>query len=139
MKRLRPFMLRSALLCASLGFIVAAKADVASTTNDRVVAVRTTLKLAHYASINADCTSRGKTVVRVTSAPQHGSILSRVSSDFAHFSPVGDWAHCNSQRVLGTAVFYRPQRDFVGADSTVLDVIYPNGLERSETFNITVK
>ncbi len=58
-------------------------------------------------------------------------------SGYGHFT--GDYQRCSAYKVLGANVTYTPQKGFTGSDSVQLDVIFPNGFERIETFTITVK
>jgi len=96
------------------------------------------LKLGHYASVNPDCTSKGKTVVRLSVAPTHGTIRLREGKDFSFFnSPLQQ--PCNTRRVEGVTVEYRPEHGFIGSDTVGVNAIYPSGNERTETFYITVK
>ena len=86
--------------------------------------------------VNPDCTLKGKTTVRVTIAPAHGSVRltdEKAFGDFWRPSP------CSIRRVGGVTVEYRPERGFVGPDMVGLDVIFPSGDERSGTIYITVK
>ena len=103
----------------------------------KTMAAGKTLLLTHYASINGDCSSRGPVEVRVVSGPTSGAIRVTQGSGYSHFT--GDYQQCNAYRVFGANVTYAPQKGFVGSDSVQLDVIYPSGFERLETFTITVK
>jgi hypothetical protein len=96
-----------------------------------------TLLLAHYASVNGDCSSKGRVEVRVVSGPTSGVIRVAQGSGYGHFT--GDYQQCSAYKVFGANVTYTPQKSFLGSDSVQLDVIYPSGLERIETFMITVK
>ena len=95
-----------------------------------------TLRLGHYASANPDCSSKGRTIVRVSNAPAHGMVLLRSGKDFSHFPSL---PQCNAVRVEGVTAQYRSQRGYIGTDTVELDIIYPSGNERTESFNITVK
>jgi hypothetical protein len=101
------------------------------------VAAGAVLTLGHYASANPDCTSRGKTVVRVETVPMHGSVHMVETTGFSHFTE--NYESCNSRRIAGVTVQYRPQRGYIGDDAVGLDVIYPNGFERRFSYTITVK
>jgi hypothetical protein len=101
------------------------------------MAAGTVLTLGHYASANLDCTSRGKTVVRVEAAPMHGSVHVVETTGYSNFT--ANYEICNSRRIAGVTVQYRPQRGFTGDDAVGLDVIYPSGIERRFSFTITVK
>ena len=96
-----------------------------------------TLLLAHYASVNKDCSSRGPVVVRILDGPASGKIQVAQGPGYSHFT--GDYQRCSAYKVFGAYATYAPQKSFAGSDSVKLDVIYPSGLERIETFTITVK
>jgi hypothetical protein len=95
-----------------------------------------TLALGHYASVNPDCSSKGKTTVRLSSAPAHGSVRLREGRGFSLFQ---GYLQCNSRLVEGVTVEYRPERGFLGTDTVGLDILYPSGNERTSTYYITVK
>ena len=56
---------------------------------------------------------------------------------YSHFT--GDYQRCSAYKVFGANVTYAPQKSFAGSDYVKLDVKFPSGLERIETFAITVK
>jgi hypothetical protein len=61
----------SLLIASLIGF------DASAQTYNKTVVAGGALALAHYASVNPDCSSRGKTTVRLSSAPAHGSVRLR--------------------------------------------------------------
>jgi hypothetical protein len=103
---------------------------------NKTMAAGTTLNLGHFGAVNPDCTSRGKTTIRLTIAPAHGSVRLKEDKDFGVF-----WKPhvCGARRVAGVTVEYRPERGFVGVDTVGFDVIYATGDERMSTVNIAVK
>ena len=102
----------------------------------KIMASGGVLNLTNLASVNPDCTSKGKTTVRIVSGPAHGSITLREGPVFSFFPRL---PNCNSRKVPGVAVLYRPERGFVGTNSVSLDVIYPSGNEHSESYSIQVR
>lgn len=120
----------SLLLASLIGF------EASAQTYNKTVVAGGALALGHYASVNPDCSSKGKTTVRLASAPAHGSVRLREGRGFSFFQ---GYQQCNSRRVEGVTVEYRPERGFVGPDMVGLDVIFPSGDERSGTIYITVK
>jgi hypothetical protein len=113
-------------------------ASASAETLNKVVSVNHPLMLAHYASVFDDCSSRGRVEVRVIQGPAHGSITMREMANFSYF-PYSNLTQCNSRKVKGTTVTYQPQTMYVGTDWVSLDIIFPSGTERDQTFNITVK
>ena len=104
----------------------------------KTVAAGGLLKLGHYASVNADCSLLGMPVVRPSAAPTHGVVRTVKTSAFSHFTGA-PFDQCNSRRVPGVSVEYRPERGFAGTDSFSVDIIYASGRERVESFAVTVK
>jgi hypothetical protein len=125
---------------AIAALITVAAAGVANAQNTeeirKTAAAGGVLILAHYASVNPDCTSKGKVVVRLVNAPAHGSIALKQGSDFTTFSGA---KQCNVRKVEGVTAVYRPDRGFVGPDVLGVDIIYPSGRERFQNYTITVK
>jgi hypothetical protein len=120
----------SFLLASLIGF------DASAQTYNKTMVAGGALALGHYASVNPDCSSKGKTTVRLSSAPAHGSVRLREGRGFSFFQ---SYQQCNSRRVEGVTVEYRPERGFLGADTVGLDILYPSGNERMTTYYITVK
>jgi hypothetical protein len=127
---------RGCAVLLALTLATGAAAQVYGRGNKTMVAGGTLL-LAHYASINADCSSRGRTEVRIVSGPTSGVVRVAEGLGYGHFG--GDYQQCGNSKGIGANVTYTPQRDFIGTDSIQLDVFYPSGVERIDTFTITVK
>jgi hypothetical protein len=121
---------------ASLIFASLIGFDASAQTYSKTVVAGGALALSHYASVKPDCSSKGKTTVRLSSTPAHGSVRLREGRDFSFFQ---GYPQCNSRRVEGVTVEYRPERGFFGTDTVGLDILYPSGNERMETYYITVK
>jgi hypothetical protein len=119
------------VLCLLLGSAAGAQ------TASRTVAAGGVLKVGHFANVNPDCSPVGVTVVRLSAPPKHGVVRTASTMGFAHFA--GTFEICNSRRVAGVSVEYRPDRGFTGSDSFSLDVIYPGGLEQVGSYDVTVK
>jgi hypothetical protein len=109
----------------------------AQAQNSKTVVAGQTLMVGHYASVNPDCSSLGMPVVRLSAPPAHGAIRSVKTSGFSRFGK--PFQECNTRRVRGVTVEYRPEKGFTGADSFGLDIIYASGRERTEAFSVTVK
>jgi hypothetical protein len=103
----------SPLLASLIGF------DASAQTYNKTMVAGGAIALGHFASVNPDCSSKGKTTVRLTSAPAHGSVQLREGRAFAFFEGSG-YQQCNSRRVEGVTVEYRPERGFVGTDTVGL-------------------
>jgi hypothetical protein len=133
-------MVRRVLKClAILALAWSASGSIARAQGiTKTVASGGVLKLGHYTSVNPDCSLLGMPVVRVSVAPMHGVVRTMKTSDFSHFAAAA-FDRCNTRRVAGVSVEYRPERGFAGTDTFSLDIIYASGRERAESFAITVK
>jgi hypothetical protein len=132
----RKLVAGSGVFVLALTCIAGAGAQTYSNSSKTMVAGGTLL-LSHYANVNADCSSRGPVEVRVVSGPTSGAVRVTQGLGYSHFT--GDYQQCSASKVSGANATYVPQKGFVGWDSVQLDVIFPNGFERIETFSITVK
>ncbi len=97
------------------------------------------LELYGYFSVNPDCTSLGDTVIRVATPPAHGVIGVHKGRSFPNFNSSNIRYVCNTHRVPSIIVEYRPQPGFVGTDSVMIEAIFPNGEDRTDTYNVIVK
>jgi hypothetical protein len=105
----------------------------------RAVPAGQTLKLDHFANLNPDCSSAGDIAVRVLQDPANGKIAIKQAADFSTYPPFNPRSHCNDRRTPGVSVFYTPNQNYLGPDSVIFDIIFANGLERSDTFHLSVK
>jgi hypothetical protein len=97
------------------------------------------LKLAHFTSLNADCSSIGDTVVRVTKNPDHGVVMVQKGSGYSYYPAANPHSQCNLRPTAGTNLTYVSSPGYTGPDSVAVDAIYPSGGESHATFNLTVK
>jgi hypothetical protein len=80
------------------------------------------LKLSFFNSTNPDCSSRGRSEIRLIRAPEHGRVSFRQTADFP-----SSRSQCHQRRVPGTAFYYQSQRGFAGTDYVEAEVIFPSG------------
>lgn len=125
-------------LLVALLFAVSVNAAVSAETYrvSKIGVTGATLHIGHFASANPDCTPSGKTFVRISVPPNHGVVTMREGFGFTWFPKL---LLCNSRRVRGVTVEYRPERGFTGSDSMELDVISQSGSEALMLYNITIK
>jgi hypothetical protein len=97
------------------------------------------LRLAHFASLNPDCSSAGVVVARVAKPADHGVVTARVGEGYTNFVAANPRQHCNFHPTSGVNAVYTPDRGYAGPDSVALDVIFPTGEERQYTYNLNVK
>src|SRR3954451_21550292 len=106
-------------------------------TSNRTVVAGQSHKLAHFVSVNPDCSSRGMPHIKIIGAPKNGRITLIRAVDFsAGFS--GNYTQCNSQRINGLTASYTAQRSFSGSDAARLLVIYPSGNTRQIAYSLAV-
>jgi antitoxin (DNA-binding transcriptional repressor) of toxin-antitoxin stability system len=94
-------------------------------------------RLDFWISINPDCTSRGRPVVRVTAAPQNGRALVVPARDFIPQN--AKLSHCSNRRTAGTHVRYVSRKGFVGTDRVSVEVFFPTGRHLAVTYTIDVR
>ena len=125
-----------ALACMGmLVFASQARADYVA----RVVAANGVLDGLYYLALNPDCTLLGYPTVKVLNTPQNGEIFVSKVRSFPFYRRSNPRSVCNSRRAPSMVLRYRPHRGFVGSDGFAVDVIFPDGSERNDNYNITVK
>jgi hypothetical protein len=111
----------------------------AVSTLSRTVVAGARYQLSFYTDLHADCTSRGYPVVRVLTAPAHGSLTTEEASDYPAYARDNQRYDCNLRKVPGTRLSYQSEPNYTGADTAVVEVIYPSAEARTVTIGITVK
>jgi len=106
---------------------------------NRVVLMNGTLKHQFFTSLNPDCSLMAYPSITLIESPSNGKVSYDKGKAFPNFAPQNPLSACNTQRVPGLLIEYRPARDFIGADSFSLDVISPDGSEKIFKYNITIK
>jgi hypothetical protein len=96
-------------------------------------------QLSFYTDLHADCTSKGYPIVRVLAAPAHGSLTTEETTDYPFYTRDNQRYDCNLRKVPGTRLFYQAEPNFAGADTGVVEVIYPSAEARTITFGLTVR
>jgi hypothetical protein len=105
----------------------------------RVATTEHKLQLDFFYLVQVDCSSVGRTSVKIIEQPQHGTLSiedGKASADF----PASDQRHaCNGRQSDGTFAFYEPNSDYRGADSVTLSITPPLGAARTQHYSIEVK
>jgi dienelactone hydrolase len=81
-------------------------------------------------AVNLDCTSRGLPKVRVSEAPQHGSVAVLARDGHPAFPPGNPFAKRNVANVPGVAVTYTPAQGFSGSDTVTFEETTVDGGRR---------
>jgi hypothetical protein len=101
--------------------------SLSSAHAQKVVASGRPLLLYQAWATNPDCTSAGAVVMRVAQPPEHGRVTIRQTGLFPRFPESNLRSACNRRRVPGVQATYVSQRGYLGADFTVLEVLFPAG------------
>jgi hypothetical protein len=105
----------------------------------RTVVTDARYQLSFYTALHADCTSMGYPIVRIVTAPAHGSLTTEEATDYPFYAKDNQRYDCNLRRVPGTRLFYQSEPNFSGADTGTVEVIYPSAEARTITFALTVR
>jgi len=90
-------------------------------------------------STNPDCATTGDVVIRVTSPPSNGSVAISKSSVSPNFPASNIRSACNARRVPGTIATYVARRGYTGPDTVSLEMIFPSGVHRQQTYYLMVR
>lgn len=101
--------------------------SMGSAQAEKIAASGRPLMLYYAYATNPDCTSAGAVVLRVAQAPEHGRVSIHPAGVFPRFPESNLRSVCNRRRVSGMQATYVSQRGYVGADSVVLEAIFPAG------------
>jgi hypothetical protein len=129
------FVILIALFPAVSG-TVSASADTINNRFDKTGVASVPMLIGHFAHVEPDCTSSGRTFVRVSRGPTHGIVTTQERVGFSYFPNL---LACNSHKVKGVTVWYRPEKGFTGYDAMELDIIFPSGNDHANYYNITIK
>jgi hypothetical protein len=122
-----------------VGAVAALLMSMGAAQAEKVAASGQPLILFQASSTNPDCTSTGKVILRMTQAPQHGRVTIRSAGVFPTFAESNIRSACNRRRVPGVQAVYVSERGYLGPDFVELQVLFPQGTERSVKFSISVK
>lgn len=88
---------------------------------------------------NPDCSPYEGIEVRKTKEPEHGTVEVMSGSGFPTFSKDNIRFKCNATKIRGLSVNYKSSQDYVGPDSFVLFVMYPDGFARELNIGVSVR
>ena len=97
-----------------------------------------TIRVDHFRHINPDCSNIGLARVAATTPPRGGRVEFKPEGGFPTFPADNPRAHCSSRRVPGVAVYYRPDRNFSGADNFSVDIYWVDGVLWSRDYTVQV-
>jgi hypothetical protein len=108
-------------------------------TITRIVASGGKQRIGFYTSLNPDCTISGNVNVRVTKQPEHGTVETAVTTEYAHYPKENIRSKCNQHRVKGVLVNYKAAEKYTGSDELDLLVLFPHGTAWEIHYNINVR
>jgi hypothetical protein len=85
-------------------------------TITRIVASGGKQRIDFYTSLNPDCTISGNVNVRVTKQPEHGTVETAVTTEYAHYPKENIRSKCNQHRVKGVLVNYKAAENARGRE-----------------------
>ncbi len=105
----------------------------------RAVPIDHKIQIDFIYALNADCSLIGLPTARVIGQPSNGNVAVENGTGFSNFPPENQRYECNKRKSDGVSIFYEPRQGFAGADSIMLDIIFPHGLETKRHYSIEVK
>ena len=105
----------------------------------RVVPTGGKLEIGRYATMNPDCSSVGYATLRVTNAPQHGTVTTYKGKSFPYVPANHPLHDCGMRKMDMMLADYTPERGYTGTDYFTINAIFANGSERTDDYQITVK
>ena len=105
----------------------------------RVVASGTNGRIAFFTGLNPDCTASGNVNIRVTKQPEHGTVDTVGTTEYAHYPKENTRSKCNQHKVKGMLVNYKAAEKYTGNDEFDLLIIFPNGLAWEHHFDMRVR
>ena len=108
-------------------------------TFTRTIASGTKQRMGFYASVNPDCSATGDVNVRVTKQPEHGTLETVATTDYAQWPKENIRSKCNQHKVKGTLVNYKAAEKYTGNDEFDLLILLPGGFAWEAHFNMNVR
>jgi len=87
-----------------------------------------------YVNIRPDCTSGPLPTIRLTGPPAHGKVTVKKATLNAT-----NYKQCLALTAPAYAAFYHSDKDFLGTDTVVLEVKYPEGKQETQHIIVTVR
>src|SRR5262245_11591007 len=74
-----------------------------------------------------DCVGATDIEVRITKTPEHGTLDVVPESAYPFYAKDNARAKCNTKKVRGMAIYYKPTKDYKGTDEFETLVMFPSG------------
>jgi hypothetical protein len=95
--------------------------------------------LTSISAVDPDCASQGYAAVTVVKAPQNGQVTSEKGEAFPTFAKDNVRSVCDTKKLPATMLYYTSNPGFTGMDSSVVEVLFPDGVIRRLNFAISVR
>ena len=106
---------------------------------EKTVAVNSSLNLITSVKLALDCTPQNfDDEIKILQQPLHGAVKTVTENIFPQFPQGIPQYACNAKRAPARLIIYKPEADYVGPDSVVIESIGP-GADLTRSFAITVK
>jgi hypothetical protein len=97
------------------------------------------LRVATLYDLNPDCSVIGIPTVRILEPSRSGEVTVEKGAGFPSFPASNSRSKCNGNSVDAEIILYMPKSGFVGPDSVMVEVIYPDGTASTRRYVIEVK
>lgn len=104
----------------------------------RTTSAGATLLLASPQALDPSCAPLGDIVVKVTSAPDHGTVHVAAGSAYSNFQPGDPPFMCNARKSPATLITYQAAAGYTGPDVAVVRIFFPDGHAPTIRYDITV-
>jgi hypothetical protein len=108
-------------------------------TFTRFVASGAKLRIGFFHALNPDCTASGDVNVRVTKQPEHGTVETVATTQYAHYPKENIRSKCNHHKVRGQQVNYKAAEKYTGNDEFDLLILFPTGFAWELHFDMRVR
>jgi hypothetical protein len=95
-------------------------------------------KMNYFTGLNPDCTVTGVPKVTFVTQPAHGAMTVEYGEEYPNYPKDNVRYACNTRRVPATVLYYQSTPGYTGKDMAVIEVVFPAGNLRHQTYTITV-
>jgi hypothetical protein len=96
-------------------------------------------KMNDFMSINPDCTATGVPKITIVTPPAHGTMIVEKDEAYPNFPRDNVRSACNTRKVPAVLLYYQSATGYTGNDIAVIEVLFPAGNLRHQTYTITVR
>ena len=105
----------------------------------RVVIAEQPARIGFLVNLDPDCSVNPMRSVRIVEEPKHGKGTVERGPGFTNFPKDNPRFECNKQRSEGSVVWYQAEAGYIGKDSLMVEVVYPDGREATTHYSIEVR